>query len=60
MQVTQDELDQTIDQFKAQFGDKPSEKSPARSDLVIINIPKSSIVKFQWFQQIICRFNPKL
>ena len=35
-QVTQDELDQTIDQFKLQFGDKPSEKSPARSDLIIL------------------------
>ena len=23
--VTQDELDQTLDQFKQQFGDKPSE-----------------------------------
>jgi hypothetical protein len=29
-QVTQDELDQTLDQFKLQFGDKPSEKNPAR------------------------------
>ena len=34
--VTQDELDQTIDQFKAQFGDKPSEKQPARSELIIL------------------------
>ena len=34
--VTQDELDQTIDQFKEQFGDKPSERRPARSDLVVL------------------------
>merc|ERR1712126_729571 len=34
--VTQDELDQTLDQFKQQFGDKPSEKQPARSDLIIL------------------------
>ncbi len=34
--VTQDELDQTLDQFKAQFGDKPSEKQPARQDLIIL------------------------
>ena len=36
LQVTQDELDQTLDQFKAQFGDKPSEKQPARSELIIL------------------------
>lgn len=35
-QVTQDELDQSIDQFKSQFGDKPSEKQPSRSDLIIL------------------------
>ena len=34
--MTQDELDQTLDQFKAQFGDKPSEKQPARSELIIL------------------------
>ena len=34
--VTQDELDQTLDQFKAQFGDKPSEKQPSRQDLIIL------------------------
>lgn len=34
--VTQDELDQTLDQFKEQFGDKPSEKRPARSDLIVL------------------------
>ena len=32
----QDELDQTLDQFKEQFGDKPSERRPARSDLVVL------------------------
>ena len=35
-QVTQDELDQTLDQFKVSFGDKPSERRPARSDLIIL------------------------
>ena len=34
--VTQDELDQTLEQFKANFGEKPSEKQPARSDLIIL------------------------
>jgi len=34
--VTQDELDQTLDQFKQQFGDKPSERRPARTDLTIL------------------------
>ncbi|XP_076371456.1 DNA-directed RNA polymerases I, II, and III subunit Rpb5 isoform X1 [Tachypleus tridentatus] len=34
--VTQDELDQTLEQFKIQFGDKPSEQHPARKDLVVL------------------------
>lgn len=34
--VTQDELDQTLDQFKAQYGDKPSEGRPTRSELTIL------------------------
>ena len=34
--MTQDELDQTIEGFKQQFGDKPSEKQPARSELIIL------------------------
>ncbi|XP_038049581.1 DNA-directed RNA polymerases I, II, and III subunit RPABC1 [Patiria miniata] len=34
--VTQDELDQTLDQFKEQFGDKPSEDRPGRKDLTIL------------------------
>lgn len=34
--VTQDELDQTLDEFKGQFGDKPSERKPARSDLIVL------------------------
>ncbi|SPP78577.1 blast:DNA-directed RNA polymerases I%2C II%2C and III subunit RPABC1 [Drosophila guanche] len=34
--VTQDELDQTLEQFKDMFGDKPSEKRPARSDLIVL------------------------
>ena len=34
--VTQDELDQTIDQFKTQFGDRPSEGHPSRADLSIL------------------------
>ncbi|KAG0716927.1 DNA-directed RNA polymerases I, II, and III subunit RPABC1 [Chionoecetes opilio] len=34
--VTQDELDQTLVQFKEQFGEKPSERQPARSDLIVL------------------------
>lgn len=34
--VSQAELDQTIDQFKQEFGNKPSEGRPARCDLVIL------------------------
>ncbi|XP_014778423.1 DNA-directed RNA polymerases I, II, and III subunit RPABC1 isoform X1 [Octopus bimaculoides] len=34
--VTQDELDQTLEEFKDQFGDKPSERRPARSDLIVL------------------------
>lgn len=34
--VSQDELDQTLDQFKAVFGDKPSEGKPARSQLIVM------------------------
>ncbi|CAK9302981.1 unnamed protein product [Gordionus sp. m RMFG-2023] len=34
--VTQEELDQTLEQFKVQFGDKPSERRPARSDLIVL------------------------
>ncbi|CAG0903398.1 unnamed protein product, partial [Darwinula stevensoni] len=34
--VTQEELDQTQDEFKDQFGDKPSERRPARSDLILL------------------------
>jgi len=34
--VTQEELDQSLEQFKVQFGDKPSEKQPARSELIIL------------------------
>lgn len=34
--MTQDELDQTLDQFKEQFGDKPSERHPARTDLIVL------------------------
>lgn len=34
--VTQDELDQTLEEFKTQFGDKPSERHPARSDLIVL------------------------
>ncbi|KAF2365668.1 DNA-directed RNA polymerases I, II, and III subunit RPABC1 [Hyalella azteca] len=34
--VTQDELEQTVEQFKEQFGDKPSERRPARSDLIVL------------------------
>uniref|UniRef100_A0A034WRM9 DNA-directed RNA polymerases I, II, and III subunit RPABC1 n=1 Tax=Bactrocera dorsalis TaxID=27457 RepID=A0A034WRM9_BACDO len=34
--VTQDELDQTLEQFKEMFGDKPSEKRSACSDLIVL------------------------
>jgi len=34
--VTQDELDQTLEGFKAQFGDKPSERRPGRADLIVL------------------------
>jgi len=34
--VTQEELDQTLDQFKVTFGDKPSERKPARTDLIVL------------------------
>jgi DNA-directed RNA polymerase I, II, and III subunit RPABC1 len=34
--VTQDELDQSLDQFKAQYGDKPSEGRPNRTELTIL------------------------
>ncbi|KAK2170590.1 hypothetical protein NP493_1146g00029 [Ridgeia piscesae] len=33
--VTQDELDQTLDRFKQQFGDKPSERRPARNQMFV-------------------------
>lgn len=34
--VTQEELDLDLDGFKQQFGDKPSERRPARSDLIVL------------------------
>ncbi|MGH0155399.1 UNVERIFIED_CONTAM: hypothetical protein FKN15_059163 [Acipenser sinensis] len=34
--VTQDELDQTLEEFKNQFGDKPSEGRPRRTDLTVL------------------------
>uniref|UniRef100_A0A671REI9 DNA-directed RNA polymerases I, II, and III subunit RPABC1 n=1 Tax=Sinocyclocheilus anshuiensis TaxID=1608454 RepID=A0A671REI9_9TELE len=34
--VTQDELDQTSDEFKGQFGDRPSEGRPRRTDLTVL------------------------
>ena len=34
--MTQDELDQTLDEFKSQFGDKPSEGHPRRTDLTVL------------------------
>lgn len=34
--VTQDELDQTLEEFKTQFGDKPSEGRPRRTDLTVL------------------------
>lgn len=34
--VTQDELDQTLEQFRDQFGDRPSERRPSRAELSIL------------------------
>ena len=34
--VTQDELDQTLEQFKEQYGEKPSDSHPSRSDLIVL------------------------
>merc|ERR1712048_1187204 len=34
--VTQDELDQTLEQFAEQFGDRPSEGHPSRGDLSVL------------------------
>lgn len=34
--VTQDELDQSLDQFKQNFGDRPSERQPSRLELTIL------------------------
>lgn len=34
--VTQEELDQTLDNFKETFGDRPSERRPGRADLTIL------------------------
>ncbi|CAF0886006.1 unnamed protein product [Didymodactylos carnosus] len=34
--VSQDELDQSLEQFKGVFGDKPSEGKPARSQLIVM------------------------
>lgn len=34
--VTSDELEQTLDQFKATYGDRPSQGDPSRSKLIIL------------------------
>ncbi len=34
--VTSEELEQTLDQFKATYGDKPSQGEPSRSKLVLL------------------------
>jgi DNA-directed RNA polymerases I, II, and III subunit RPABC1 len=34
--VAQHELDQTLEEFVETFGDKPSERRPARTDLLIL------------------------
>lgn len=34
--VTQEELDQTLDNFKEMFGDRPSERKPSRNELTIL------------------------
>ncbi|MFH4976860.1 hypothetical protein AB6A40_003569 [Gnathostoma spinigerum] len=34
--VTQEELDQTLENFKETFGDKPSERKPSRNELTVL------------------------
>lgn len=34
--VTQDELEQSLEQFKEQYGDKPNENHPSRADLIVL------------------------
>uniref|UniRef100_A0A0N5ATW4 DNA-directed RNA polymerases I, II, and III subunit RPABC1 n=1 Tax=Syphacia muris TaxID=451379 RepID=A0A0N5ATW4_9BILA len=34
--VTQEELDQTLENFKEMFGDRPSERKPSRNELTIL------------------------
>jgi DNA-directed RNA polymerases I, II, and III subunit RPABC1 len=34
--VTSDELEQTLDQFKETYGDKPSKGEPSRSKLIVL------------------------
>lgn len=34
--ISQDELNQSLEEFKREFGDKPSENKPARSDLTVL------------------------
>ena len=34
--VTQEELDQTLDDFKETYGDMPSENKPARNELTVL------------------------
>lgn len=34
--IAQEELDQSLEDFKREYGDKPSEKKPARSDLMVM------------------------
>ena len=34
--VTSDELEQTLDQFKQTYGDKPSQGEPSRSKLIVL------------------------
>ncbi|XP_055351234.1 DNA-directed RNA polymerases I, II, and III subunit RPABC1-like [Paramacrobiotus metropolitanus] len=48
--VAQHELDQTIDDFSEHFGNKPSERKPARNDLLILvqhaNDPTEQLLVF--------------
>ncbi|CDW55706.1 DNA directed RNA polymerases I, II, and III [Trichuris trichiura] len=46
--VTQEELDQTLDEFKRQFGDRPSENQPSRGDLTFL-VAHNDIVGEQLF-----------
>jgi hypothetical protein len=54
--VTQDELDQTLEQFKEVFGDSPSERHPSRNDLTILVAHRDDPTGYYPFLIFIFRF----